>query len=289
MKAPASDPPHAAHPRLSRFAPLGRLLCWDDFDEGLHGWTGLIGNYEGSLDNILPDYADLRPPQLSNLSMWDTGTAGSMEGTYALKLATRPRPGSLAVAIKRHTFRRRGAVQFECYFSFKPEASQLQLSLQDVRAVGVLFDVQDGQKRWMPHLRYCNALEGRPVGCWQVKAQTRPLQQLGSSGQTRSHFHLGPEGWQEVPGGQQQLCYNEIATKMNWHYLRVGIDLERRCFTGFQCNDQVFAGEGLGVIEMPAMPNLYCMLNVALWVEADTDKRAFLYADSALLSAELED
>ena len=80
-----------ADPRLSRYAPLERILCYDDFDEGMHGWTGLIGNYEHTLDSILPEYQDLRPPMLSNQSMWDTGTAGSMEGIYSLKLATRTR------------------------------------------------------------------------------------------------------------------------------------------------------------------------------------------------------
>ncbi len=58
-------------PRLSRFSPLSRILCYDDFDEGLNGWCPLIGNYENSLDTILPEYRDLRPPMLSNLTMWD--------------------------------------------------------------------------------------------------------------------------------------------------------------------------------------------------------------------------
>src|SRR6476646_9907310 len=94
-----------ADPRLSRFNPLGRILCYDDFDLGLQGWTGLIGNYEGNMDSLLPGYRDLRPPMLSNLTAWDTGTDGSWNGTYAMKLATRPEPGSLSVGIKRLTFR----------------------------------------------------------------------------------------------------------------------------------------------------------------------------------------
>ena len=162
-----------ANPRLSRFDPLERILCYDDFDAGLNGWTGLIGNYEDSLDTMLPDYQDLRPPMLSNLTMWDTGTAGSMEGTYALKLATRPQASGLSVGIKRHTFRALGQVQLECYFAFKPEASELKLGEMDVRAWGVLFDVQDGNsqgRRWMPHLRYLNAESGQRRGRWQTKS-----------------------------------------------------------------------------------------------------------------------
>ena len=28
-----------AHPRLSKFNPLPRILFYDDFDEGVHGWA----------------------------------------------------------------------------------------------------------------------------------------------------------------------------------------------------------------------------------------------------------
>ena len=73
---------------------------------------------------------------------------------------------------------------------------------------------------------------------------------------------------------------------MNWHYLRVNVDLAERRFLGFQCNDLVYAGEPLKHISIPAMPNLNCMLNTAFWVETNRDKRAFLYVDSVLLSGE---
>ena len=279
--------PLRTDPRLSRFDPLERVFFYDDFDDGLRGWSELIGNYERSLDSMLPEYSDMRPPMLSNLTMWDTGTAGSMEGSYALKLATRARAGSLATSIKRQTFRQRGQIQLECYFTFKPEASELRLSLDDVRAFGVLFDLQDGMNpeyRWMPHLRYLNALDGEMINRWQVKSQTRPFHAIGASGETVSHFHLGPENWDFVDCPAQTLCYNEIATKMNWHYLKINVDLAQRRFLGFQCNDLVYSGETLPQISIPAMPNLNCMLNTAFWVESNRDKRAFLYVDSALLS-----
>ena len=278
-------------PRLSRFDPLKRVFFYDDFDEGIRGWSELIGNYEHSLDSMLPEYSDMRPPMLSNLTMWDTGTAGSMEGSYALKLATRARAGALATSIKRQTFRRRGQIQLECYFTFKPEASELRLSLDDVRAFGVLFDLQDGMNpeyRWMPHLRYLNAADGEMVNRWQFKSQTRPFHNIGDSGETVSHFHLGPEYWDFVDCPAQTLCYNEIATKMNWHYLKINVDLAQRRFLGFQCNDLVYSGDALPHISIPAMPNLNCMLNTAFWVESNRDKRAFLYVDSVLLSGELD-
>ncbi len=280
---------HHIDTRLSRFDPLERIIFYDDFDEGIHGWSELIGNYEHSLDSMLPEYRDMRPPMLSNLTMWDTGTAGSMEGTYALKLSSRAKAGSIATSIKRQTFRRRGHIQLECYFTFKPEASELRLSLNDVRAFGVLFDLQDGMNaeyRWMPHLRYLNAVDDDMINRWQVKGETRPFHKIGDSGETVSHFHLGSENWGNVDFEPQTLAYNEIATKMNWHYLKINVDLSERRFLSFQCNDRVYDGDPLKYIAIPAMPNLNCMLNTAFWVETNQDKRAFLYLDSVLLSGD---
>ncbi|MBA2668210.1 MAG: hypothetical protein H0U69_14375 [Trueperaceae bacterium] len=287
-------------PWLSRFDPLARILVADDFDDGINGWSTLIGNYEGDLGTMLPGYRDLRPAMLSNLTMWDTGSAGSMDGTYALKLATRPRSGHTAVNIKRVTWRHVGLVQLECYLAYKPEARDLALGELDVRAFGLLFDIQDDEARWMPHLRFLNALEGRPAagsatqqasletpeGRWQYKRETEPIASIGGSGKTVSHFHLSPNGWLDVPGGSQVLPYNEIATKVNWSYLRVVIDTRLRSFVEFQCNDRVFDGSALGVIRLPPMPNLRSMLNVAFFVQTDVDKRAFLLLDSVVLSTD---
>ena len=275
-----------ADPRLSRFDPLPRILTFDDFDAGLQGWTGLIGNYEKTLDSMLPEYRDLRPPMLSNSTMWDTGSAGSFDGTYAMKLATRPQRGGLAVAVKRITWRTQRPIQLEAYVTFKPEATEMALSELDVRAFGVLFDLQDAEHRVMPHLRYLNAMEGQPVARWQYKKDREPLENIGGSGKTRSHFHLAPTGWLELPGGAQPLCYNEIATKQNWHYLKVGFDLETMSFLSFRCNDRVYDVSRIAPMALPAMANLWCMLNVVFWVETDRDKRAFLYVDSVVLSGE---
>lgn len=276
-------------PSLSRFEPLEHIFFYDDFDQGLQGWTPLIGNYEGSLDSILPDYRDLRGPMLSNLTQWDTGTDGSLNGTYALKLATRSRAGSMAVAIKRATFRHVGPIRLEAYFTFKPEASELRLSETDVRAIGVLFDLQDSDRkanpqRVMPHIRYHNAQDGIAISAWQTKSRVETLHAIGNSGKTKSHFHLAPQGWEALPDGQQRLCYNEIATKQNWHYLRLDFDLATMSFLRFQCNDRHFDLNGVEPMRIPAMANLWCMLNTAFWVETDRDKRAFLYLDSVLLS-----
>lgn len=276
-------------PAISRFDPLPKILFFDDFDHGLQGWTGLIGNYEGSLNSMLPPYRDLRVPQLSNLTQWDTGSDGSLNGTYAMKLATRAKEGSFAVGIKRATFRHAGPVRLEAYFTFKPEASEMTLSETDVRAVGVLFDLQDGDSkpnpyRVMPHLRYLNAVNGEAMGQWQFKARREELLDIGGSGKTKSHFHLAAEGWEDLPGGAQKLCYNEIATKQNWYYLRLDFDLAEMNFLRFQCNDRVYDLDGVQPMRIPAMANLWCMLNTVFFVETDRDKRAFLYLDSIVLS-----
>ena len=89
-----------------------------------------------------------------------------------------------------------------------------------------------------------------------------------------------------MPGGAQLLCYNEVPTKINWHYLKIGFDLGSMSFTDLRCNDRVFDVSAMQPMRMPAMSNLWCMLNAVLFVETDTDKRAFFYVDSVLMSGE---
>lgn len=289
-RAVASTPDVA----LSRFDPLSRIVSFDDFDSGLNGWTGLVGNYEGTLDNMLPGFSDLRPPMLSNITVWDTGTDGSMSGTYSMKMATRPRSGSMSVGIKRLTVRQPCPIRIEAYFTFKPEASELELSETNVRAAGLVLDLQGtdthaGQEdslRVMPHLRYLNAQDGTAMTRWQFKRQREPLSEIGESGKTQSHFHLESSGWEDLPGGEQLLCYNELPTKQNWHYLRMDFDLGSMSYLSFQCNDRNFDVSGIEPMSMPAMKNLWNMLNILFIVEADSDKRAFLYVDSVLVSGD---
>ncbi len=273
-------------PKLTRFSPLSRIITFDDFDNGLSGWTNLIGNYETSLDTMLPEYRDLRGPMLSNASMWDTGSAGSWDGTYSMKLATRPESGSLAVAVKRLTWRELTKIQLEAYVTFKPEATEMALSELDVRAFGFVFDLQDSKNRVMPHLRYLNAQGGEQVARWQYKSQRESLEEIGGSGKTKSHFHLAGDGWEDLPGDQQLLCYNEIATKQNWHYMRITFDLGDMSYAALQFNDRFYDLSDVVPMVMPAMANLWCMLNMVFFVETDIDKRAFLSVDSVLLSGD---
>ncbi len=274
-----------------RFDFLKRIIFCDDFDTGLNGWTTVIGNYEDSLDSMLPEYRGWRPPMLSNLTVWDTGTAGSMDGCYAMKLATRPLEGNIAQAMKRLTWRRAARVRFECYFSFKPEPDRMRLADTDIRAVGFGFDLQEGESRPGAHrvhplLRYLNSFHGERARRWQFKSSYEPFRQIGSSGETVSFCPYLSRDWNDLPGGEQLLCYNEIATKINWHYFRLDFDLASMSYLTMRCNDREWDLSGIEPIRIPAMPNLWCMLQPLVWVEADSARRVFLYLDSAALSAE---
>jgi hypothetical protein len=280
-----------ADPSLSRFDPLPRIISHDDFSRGHCGWSQLVGNYEDDLDTMLPGYAQHTSAMLSTLGHWDAGSHGGMDSSYALKIATRPRAGARNVAIKRHTFRRRGPIRFEVYFTFKPEANELALSETDVRSVGFVFDLQGGDRdkaddRIMPHLRFLNAENGSHVQKWQFKSQTTHFKPIGSADKTVSHDHLAPDGWRDLPDGGQRLCYNEIPTKINWTYLAFDFDLAEMKALSFRCNDRTFDMSGFEPIRIPAMKNLWCMLNFCLFAETDSDKRAFLYVDSVCISGD---
>lgn len=276
-------------PALSRFDPLPRIISLDRFSSGHCGWSQLVGNYEGDLDSMLPGYAQHSSAMLSTLSHWEAGSHGGLDSSYALKIATRPKAGAQNVAIKRLTFRKPAPIRFEMYFTFKPEASELALSEADVRSIGLLFDLQGGDRdsgaeRVMPHLRFLNALDGEHVQKWQYKQRTTPFKSLGIADKTVTHYHLAPTDWEDLPDGGQRLCYNEIPTKVNWSYLRFDFDLESMKALSFMCNDRSFDMSRFESIRMPAMKNLWCMLNFGLFAETDVAKRAFLYVDSVCIS-----
>ncbi len=280
-----------ADPALSRFDPLPRIISLDDFDRGFCGWTQLVGNYEDTLDSMLPSYAQHSQPMLSTLPNWDSGSHNGWDGGYALKIQTRPRRGSRNTAIKRLTFRKAGPIRLEFYATFKPEASALKLSETDVRSFGFLYDLQSGDQaaggeRVMPHFRFLNALDGEHLQKWQFKQALAPAKPLGSEGKTATHDHMSPEGWEDLPGGSQKLCYNEIATKVNWHYVCLDFDLATWRATGLRVNDRVLDVSAFAPMRMPAWRNLWCMLNIVFFVETDIDKRAFLAIDSVCLSGD---
>ena len=125
LSAALRDAIRSSDPRMSKYNPLPRILTFDDFNHGPHGWVELGGNYNGrgDLDSMDEHFRDFRPPQLSNQNFFDVGTHGGMTGTYSLKLATRRAPGHTATAIRRLTMSGRGLLQIEAYLAWKVEAN----------------------------------------------------------------------------------------------------------------------------------------------------------------------
>ncbi len=284
-----------AEPRLSRFRPLSRILSYDDFSNGMAGWTALTGNYEDTLDNVLPAFRGMYAPQLSCATHWDTGSHGGLSNSYALKIATLAKKGALNLVLKRLTFPQVCNIQIEWYAAVKPEANELRLSDRDVGSFGLLLDLQDPDRtdfparRAMPHIKYRNAKDGELVQSWQFKSHVERPHQVGNTGETRSHPHFADEGWQDIPGANQILCYNELPTKLNWHYVRMAVDLHSMRLTALQCNDRHHDVSPVETMTMEAWANLSCMLNICFFCETATDKRCFYYIDSVLVSGDWDD
>ena len=290
---------------LSRYNPLKRILFYDDFDEGVHGWTELVSNHAGDLQNLRPGMTDLRPAQLSNCNFFDVGSHGSLEGNYALKLATRARINSQAVLIKRLTSVQKGLVQFETYFTFKAEQTSADPELlkqwdgnedPSERHFGEFTlsnDIceGDGQARYMHVLRYVNAdPEGNYVKRWFYKTSLHSTTKMKRAGNNRfeGDIHVQSEDdWQPVPGGEQGLCFNETATKINWHYLRWKFDTQNRINVELQVNDMVL---DLTAIPIPMYDQNYVgltnLLNFLVDVRTRTNVRNFLYLDSVVVSVD---
>ena len=200
----------SADPRLSKYNPLSRILFYDDFDEGVNGWCELVGNHTGDLDEIREIARDFRPPQLSTCTFFDIGTHGSVEGTYSLKLATRPQHGHVAIAIKRLTYGRRGLVQFETYFSFKAEQTfgadpshgewdgNIAPSEKQFGDITFSNDICDGDTgaRYMGAVRYLNTdTEGNLAHEWMYRhpCSQRPRWSVkGSRLPTRTFTQFAP-------------------------------------------------------------------------------------------------
>lgn len=304
---------------LSKFRPLETILAYDDFDNGLNGWTELTGNYSQDAVAVVPGhqpFTDLRPPMLSSATFPIVGTHGSMNGIYSLKLATRAVAapaedkivrGSISQCLKRLTWQHLGLVQFEMWFTYKPEADRPGIGENEFRAIGVLWDIQDERHRYFPAVRYLNAANGVMRQQWQY-AQAKPVSDEEWSGNLptsitedrasawgakrgidpqwfgRRYPDGSTDGFREIRDGGQRLCYNETFDKINWHYLRFSVDASRREYVELQCNDRTFDLRGIQPTLVDAYPRIPGLLNLALWVEADTNRRCFLFIDSAVIS-----
>jgi hypothetical protein len=300
---------YQADPRLSRFNPLPRILALDDFNTGTHGWVELLGNYDGhsNLDTVDDHMHDFRPPQLSACSFFDVGTHGALSGTYALKVATRPWAGHTAVAIRRLTMAGRGRVQFETYFAYKSEATSAENRADRQPGAGewdgnthpsetqfgaftVATDICDGV-RYHTVVRYLNTdLQNQLRRQWvyPVVPEPTPREHLeGKLKLPRLADFTAPNAEDWRPFGEQEFCYNEVPTKVNWHYLRWLIDTSTRSNVELQVNDRVFDMRSVPVPpyaeEYASLQNL---LNFYVSARTHTNVRNFLYLDTVLISVD---
>jgi hypothetical protein len=271
----------------------------------VNGWTELQSNHNGNLDDLLTKnvlgMSDMRPPQLSSCTFFDIGTHGSLNGTYSLKLATRPKPFHRAEVLKRCTYAQACRVQFEMRFTYKAEqtfdggghwdgnVNPSELNFGDFT---MNYDIHSGVGlgRYMLCLRYANTdLDGKLVQKWMYPLSHEPTTKEQIEGHTATQFldhHVAKlSDWRDVPGGHQPLCFNEVATKVNWHYLRWVTDLRARKNVELQVNELTMDLRNVPVASFDEpYYALNHLLNFGISVRTYKAVRNFLFIDSILLS-----
>ncbi|MGO1849969.1 DUF6772 family protein [Microbacterium sp.] len=299
---------------LERFNPLARVMTHDDFDTGYNGWLDLTPNFVyddfESFQSVV-DLSSWPPNQLSSASMRFASSHGSMEGTYSLKISTAPtggahteppKGGSMGHAIKRLSrFGDPALIQIETWYAYTPSQDRFGIGEDDIRAIGFFFDVQDTEHRYMPGVRYVNALGGKPVRRWQYYCV--------ADGVTRADWNFGIEdgwcvpgvdnqwygrrfadgsadGYQWVPGGEQSLIFNESPDKINWLYFRFTVDVQRREYVELQSMDRIFDLRGLQPTLVPGYASIKGLVNPVFFIETDTDRSVHLFLDSVVFSCE---
>lgn len=306
------------------FRPLERIITFDDFDSGLSGWVPLSPNFRQDKLDYFPSqrrHIDWGAPMLSNATFGYLGSHGSAAGTYSMKVPTRPVAapaeelpvaGSLGIALKRLTLPRERFLRFEMVFALKAEQDRPSIGDSDIRAFGFTWDIQDSEKRYFIGARFMNAANGVMQQRWQyLKASDGSDEEWGElgesavghdpeSGAVKKVFikrglgseHLGKrypdgsgDGFADVPGGRQELCYNETADKINWHHMSLTIDLVARQYVSLSCLNEDFDLRGIEATLVEPYPRINQLLNPLLWVEADTHRRVFLFVDSVLVSS----
>ena len=298
----------------NKFNPLSKIICYDDFDKGLCGWMDLHPNYVGKDFNTLRysqvDKTQWGPIMLSSASFRFAGTHGSMDGTYSLKLATRPvanpyqqppQPGALSHAIKRLTTHLpKGLRQYEMWYTYTPEQDRQGLSEQAMRAFGIFFDIQDDDYRYFVGARYVNAVNGEMIRKWQIFQAKDVTDVEWAYGVENDWCKRGidamwygkryddgaTDGFIWVPDGYQDLCYNESDDKINWSYLRLLIDTDKREYVELQSGSTTFDLRGIQPTLTQPYARIKGLFNPGIWVENDSDRRVFFFADSVMISAQ---
>lgn len=299
---------------LHKFQPLKKIICYDDFDRGLKGWMDLHPNHVGKDFNTLRyshvDKTQWGPVMLSSASFRFAGTHGSMDGTYSMKLATlpvagdyteAPQPGSCSHAIKRLTTHLPdGKRQLELWFAYTPEQDRQGLSEQAVRAFGVFFDIQDEDQRYFAGVRYVNSVNGQMVRKWQLfKAKDVSDKEwaygvdddwckrgVDAMWYGRRYEDGSGDGFEWIDDGYQDLCYNESDDKINWSYLRLVIDTQKREYVELQSGNRIFDLRGISPTLTAPYARIKGLFNPGVWIENDDNRRVFLYVDSVIVSAE---
>lgn len=298
---------------LARYRPLEKVVVYDDFDRGFNGWLDLTPNF------VNPGYTQNRsrldlgswgPAQLSAAAMRFAASHGSMDGTYSLKLSTRavagpyeqpPVNGSLSTVIKRLSLSDSDAryIQLEAWYSYTPHQDREGLGEESIRAFGMWWDIQDGDYRWQPGIRYVNAVNGQLLKRWQYFAASdgvTPTQWTGLESEGWEHVGIDgmwcgnryPDGsadaFQWVPNGGQSLVYNESPDKLNWMYLRLLVDLAAREYVEFQSVDRVFDLRGCKPTLARKYAGITQLINPVFFIEAGDDRIVNLYLDSVVYS-----
>lgn len=296
---------------LSKFQPLDHIMTYDDFDNGLCGWVNLMPNY--TLDNFgvrnsIIEKTQWGPMMLSSATYRFPGTHGSMNGLYSLKLATRPvaspyeqppAPGSISHAIKRMTtYRKPGLLQFEMWYAYTTEQDRSGLSENDIRAFGICFDMQDAVARNFVGARYVNSVNGQLKKEWQIMQAADVSDKEWAYGNEGDWCKRGvdpmwygqrrpdgtADGYAFIPNSRQELCYNESDDKINWLYVRLLYDCEKRMYVELQSRDKVFDLRGQQPSNVPPYARIEGLLNPVVWIETDANRRVFLYIDSIVIS-----
>lgn len=296
---------------LQRFNPLSTILTFDDFDRGACGWLDLTPNFTELGHRHRPTALDKSrwgAPMLSSSTFGYVGTHGSMDGTYSLKLATKPVaaryedkpvPGSFSHALKRISMHRPiERLQLEMWYAYTPEQDRVGMGEKDIRAFGMFFDIQDHEHRWQPGIRYLNSVNGEMAQRWQVMEAADVSDVAWAYGREGEWNIRGIDGlwygerrpdgtldaFSEVPGGQQQLCYNESDDKINWLYLRLLVDFANRRYVEFQSMDRVFDLSSATPTLTRPYARIEGLINPIVWLENDADRRVFLNIDSVVVS-----
>lgn len=299
---------------LERFNPLARVMTYDDFDTGFNGWLDLTPNYVEenyeSFESVV-DLSSWAPNQLSSAAMRFASSHGSMEGTYSLKITTAPTggphteppaPGSMGHAIKRLSrFGDPKLIQIEAWYSYTSVQDREGKGEEDIRAIGFFFDIQDSEYRYMPGVRYVNSLGGKSVKKWQfyqVGPDVTPedwnfgvkdgwcVPGIDNQWYGRRFEDGSADGYQWVPDGAQDLLFNESPDKINWLYMRLTVDVEKREYVELQSMDRVFDLRGISPTLVPGYASIDNLINPIFFIETDTNRSVNLYLDSVVYSVE---